>query len=910
MSRNFIKVLLIEDDEDDYILTQELFNEISGQKYQVDWVADFDTGIRAIQQNGYDVYLVDYRLGKENGLKLLTQASHKEFKTPFILLTGVDNRDLDLEAMEAGAADFLVKATLSADLLDRSIRYAIRHHKVIKQLKKQEEELKVKSMAIASAAMPIVFANLIGEITYVNDAYMKMWGYQSSQEVLGKNPVEFGNKEDKVEQIMKALMTEGRWVGHDTAKKKDGTPFEVFISSSLIKNEAGTPLCLLASFMDLSELKKREAELRREKELAQTYLNMAGSIILVIDREGIIQLANQMATEVSGFAESELVGKDWFDCCVPADAQEDRRKRFDAIMKGEEVPKDTNESLIATKKGDRRIIRWQNRIITDEENINGIIISGIDITEQRQMQEDLKRSKLQLQEYNTKLERIVTDRTRDLQESEAKLKMAQEISKVGYWEWDFTDGSIYWSDQMYRNFGLPIGTKITVDLFLKQVHPDDVEQLASATNQLKENWDPQPMNYRIFTPQKEIKHMYGFGQQHLQDNEGNIIRISGIVQDITQMKKLEDTLKEVEAKQREAQRLAKLGYWELDVKTQELKWSKELYEIFELDPGIPINQEQFLGLIYPEDRKKLQELEKEGIASGERMQYWYRINTRSSQLKYIQGYFEKKTINDQNAVKLFGVSQDVTIHKRAEQQLEYALKKERELSELKSRFVSMASHEFRTPLTSILGSTDLIEMHAQLGKVDKFPRHINRIRSSVENLTSILNDFLSLEKLESGKVQYHPKPVEMHDYMEQVLEEVNLLTHPQQKIRFVHHGENQVVIDCHLVKNIIINLVSNAIKYSPGDKDVDLITTKRDRTFSIEVTDRGIGIPQAEQKMLFSRFFRASNVTDIKGTGLGLTIVKRYLDIMKGEISFESKEGQGTTFRVEIPQEVNTTLSS
>jgi signal transduction histidine kinase len=252
---------------------------------------------------------------------------------------------------------------------------------------------------------------------------------------------------------------------------------------------------------------------------------------------------------------------------------------------------------------------------------------------------------------------------------------------------------------------------------------------------------------------------------------------------------------------------------------------------------------------------------------------------------------------------LFGVTQDVTTYKRAEAQLGNSLTKERELGELKSRFVAMASHEFRTPLTSILSSTDLIELHAEKMDITKFSRHTKRIKSSVDNLTAILNDFLSLEKLETGNVLYTPTALEIPDFFREVIEGIHLSQADRQRISITHRGAATVKLDAQLTRNILINLLSNAVKYAPGDGLITLASNFADRLLTIEVTDQGIGIPAADQRNMFNRFFRASNAESIKGTGLGLNIVKRYLDIMGGSIDFESEEGEGTTFRLRIPQE-------
>lgn len=237
----------------------------------------------------------------------------------------------------------------------------------------------------------------------------------------------------------------------------------------------------------------------------------------------------------------------------------------------------------------------------------------------------------------------------------------------------------------------------------------------------------------------------------------------------------------------------------------------------------------------------------------------------------------------------------------SEAKLKESLQKEKDLGELKSRFVSMASHEFRTPLSSILSSANLIGRYEKEEQQVKRMKHVNRIESSVRNLTVILNDFLSLEKLESGKVRYSPVELNFAEYVQQIIDEVSLTAKEGQKIIHTHKGDDKVFIDEHLIKNILINLLSNGIKYSLNGGDVVLMTENVNTLLKMQVKDSGIGIPEKEQQHMFTRFFRANNVETIQGTGLGLTIVKRYLDLMNGSISFKSKEGEGTTFFLEIP---------
>lgn len=250
-----------------------------------------------------------------------------------------------------------------------------------------------------------------------------------------------------------------------------------------------------------------------------------------------------------------------------------------------------------------------------------------------------------------------------------------------------------------------------------------------------------------------------------------------------------------------------------------------------------------------------------------------------------------------------GLQQEMEQRKRVEAQIREMLEREKELNELKSRFVSMASHEFRTPLGGILTSASLIEKYPRTEDEPKRAKHIQTIKKSVKNLTSILNDFLSLDKLEQGKVTTTPVRFDFITFLNEMIQDTQE-TNPKHKITAGHKvGEVFLHQDKDMVRNILVNLISNAMKYSPENSTVQVRTDVRKNELVVEIQDQGIGIPQEDQKHLFERFFRAHNVTAVQGTGLGLNIVKRYLDLIGGQIDFNSTENVGTTFVLTIPLE-------
>ncbi|BDC99208.1 ATP-binding protein [Persicobacter psychrovividus] len=249
------------------------------------------------------------------------------------------------------------------------------------------------------------------------------------------------------------------------------------------------------------------------------------------------------------------------------------------------------------------------------------------------------------------------------------------------------------------------------------------------------------------------------------------------------------------------------------------------------------------------------------------------------------------------------VHQNITEAKKAEEEIRRALAKEIELNELKTRFVTTASHEFRTPLSTILSSASLIGRYTESSQQERRDKHVQRIKSSVNNLTGILNDFLSISKLEEGKIKHTPEPMQVDDKAQQIIDEIQVLLRKGQKIEYAFTGDSQayITMDIQIFKNILLNLLSNAIKYSGEGKLIFLNVDLTDDQLAITIKDQGMGISASEQVHIFERFFRANNAQNIQGTGLGLNIVKKYVDMLNGAIRFESEEGIGTTFFINIP---------
>lgn len=259
------------------------------------------------------------------------------------------------------------------------------------------------------------------------------------------------------------------------------------------------------------------------------------------------------------------------------------------------------------------------------------------------------------------------------------------------------------------------------------------------------------------------------------------------------------------------------------------------------------------------------------------------------------------------------LKKEIAQQKEQKEFIQEQLERERELGELKTRFVSMASHEFRTPLAGVLSSMQLVRRYLKaeddkwqdLEHFQKVEAHFHKIEESVNNLNLILNDFLSLDKLQNDNIPYKKQHFNVKDFLQDIIQEMKLLKRKDQTIDFIWKAtKKEAYLDEHLLRHIMENLISNSIKYSDERAKILVNVINSDEYLQISVQDNGIGIPLQEQKYIFKRFFRAENAFNYSGTGLGLHIVKKYIELMGGTINFESEVNKGTTFTITFPYQV------
>lgn len=305
--------------------------------------------------------------------------------------------------------------------------------------------------------------------------------------------------------------------------------------------------------------------------------------------------------------------------------------------------------------------------------------------------------------------------------------------------------------------------------------------------------------------------------------------------------------------------------------------------------------------LHPEDREQVLLAIPEILKIGGFAQE-YRFAHKDGSYRWLLD--QCKVICDEagNCLEIVGFLTDITQRKQLEEDLKIALDKEKELNELKSRFVSMTSHEFRTPLSTILSSSELLEHYRHKWTLEKQTSHLHRIQSSVQHLTRLLNDILTISKAEAGKFDFKPSFINFVDYFYNLVEETQINACETHTIDFICECKlTEAYMDRNLLEHIFSNLLSNAIKYSPKNSTIKFTITTSNHEAIFVIQDQGIGIPKEDLPHLFDSFHRATNVGNIQGTGLGLSIVKKCVDIHQGTIKIDSKLEIGTIFTITLP---------
>ncbi|MGE5679734.1 MAG: PAS domain S-box protein [Bacillota bacterium] len=385
--------------------------------------------------------------------------------------------------------------------------------------------------------------------------------------------------------------------------------------------------------------------------------------------------------------------------------------------------------------------------------------------------------------------------------------------------------------------------------------------------------------------------------------KGNKKLLYSIVHDISERIKAENALKVSENRYKALAHSATDAIISADQTGRIISWNKSAEKIF------GYSEEEILGrpviVLMPEELHKMHYMRFRDLSSGDTS----KLIGHTLELQAIRKDGSMFPIELSLASWKTGegnffsaIIRDITRRKRSEEEIRKSLEREKELNELKSRFVSMVSHEYRTPLTSILSSTELLELFGHKWSEEKKQEHLSKIKRSVNYMTEMLGDVLLINRAEAGKLEYNPEEIDLVSLCRELVRDIQASTGAKCNLTFISNESSYyALMDKKLLRYIFNNLLLNAVNYSPASSEIIFGLDTDGLNAEFRISDKGIGIPEDDHARLFEPFYRGKNISNVPGTGLGLSIVKRCVDMHKGQISFKSIQSRGTTFTVILP---------
>lgn len=379
--------------------------------------------------------------------------------------------------------------------------------------------------------------------------------------------------------------------------------------------------------------------------------------------------------------------------------------------------------------------------------------------------------------------------------------------------------------------------------------------------------------------------------------------------------KLASAQKELEERNRqlnESQQIARLGSWDWEVNKGILNWSDNLYRIYGLDPGNKISFEQFSELLHEEDREMVLKNISEAAVTGDFNEFYHRIQLKDGEIKILIARGEAIKDESGKVLRMIGTGQDVTKEKTIEQQLVRQMEELRKLSESdvqKNNFIAMASHELKTPITSIKGYVQLLLDALEKEKQEEKPLPPLMVKSSLKSvdkqisrLTRLISELLDLSKIETGTLELKKEKFVLNELAIETVEDI-LYTNPSHQIQLFHDVHGEVEADKDRIGQVMINFLTNAIKYSPNNNRINVHIRKQDEEIAFSVEDFGIGIDASEQNKIFERFYRAKGKEEqtYPGFGIGLFIANEFIQKHGGRLMVESEKGKGSVFTFTLP---------
>jgi PAS domain S-box-containing protein len=775
-------------------------------------------------------------------------------------------------------------------------------------------QLRKLSHAVEQSPVSIVITDLLGGIEYVNPKFCALTGY-SFEEVRGKNPriLKSGSMPNESYRQMWATITSGEeWHGEFHNRKKNGELYWELASISPIRDDKGNVTHFVAMKEDITERKRMEVSLRESEERYRALFDRSLDCVYVNDFEGRFLAGNPAAFALLGYGREELASLSFSSFLMPEHLS--RAFRMAEQLRTGGTQTTPIEYTLRRKDGSFVEIETNASLIMRDGQPHSILGIARDITERKRVEDGLK-------EQLAMRERLA--------------KIAANVPGIIYSFRLRPDGSacIPYASPTIEAFCEVRAEDLVEDAtpLFKIIHPDDHGRVWESIMESARTMSPWRVEFRVRHPQRGL--LWIEGQSTPERSADGSILWHGFMSEISERKQAEKTLREKEHLLSESQRLGHIGSWFADL-TGPLSWSEEMYRIFGVSPDAFIpTAESLLGLIHPDNQPAMQAWLAGCAVGAKPVEMEFCITRPDGMIRFIKGNSEAVYDVNHRLIHIAGTAQDITESKQAqvereglermvaehqanEESVRQALLHEQKSSQIKSRFVSMVSHEFRTPLSVINLAVELLKGYWERMTPAERSEQLKEIQGAIARMTQMMTDFLVQGDCTSGTMECQPARVAVEELCRRLIAEVPSYANSPRTIELVVAPPiGEAFLDENILRHILGNLLSNAVKYSSAGQPVKLEVQRIVGTtqsnggtdafpepyLEFKVSDSGIGIPATDLPKLYQAFHRATNVGNRPGTGIGLTIVKQFVDLHRGTIRFESQEGKGTTVWVHLP---------
>lgn len=1074
VERSPYQVLLLENISNDSAILMHLLQPpaTSDMAFQVIQVNDLDTALSQLNADRYDLLLVDLNLSETKGLETFRALELFCDRLPIVLLSQneMEEQAVIRQCLERGAQDYLIKALCEGqspterELLMRSIRYAIENHGVQHKLERQmiQTEL-LQRFDNTDSQVKRIFEEIADIVLLIDPDTWQIQSITTSSSAIESQQIQASiaflhHNKNQCQAIVRQAIATHRTLRHEyqITDQTNKTPPKFWFTAKITPTDNAQVLWVAHDITPIKQAQQElfryqqeleakvknrtkqletmnvtlqaeahqrqqiETALRQEQDFLSTIFNLAGALLVILDRQGQIIRFNPACETLTGFTAAEVIGQQVGDFLLRGEDIPAMERELDRLIR--EKTSSKQELDWRSKKGQLHRISWKNTVLLDERGeVRYIIATGMDISDRQTLEMTLKT-------LNQELESRVEQRTQSLDtiqqnlrrqlaavdaavEAIAILQQGKFVSVntaflklFGYphlislsdHSWDILfapeehprisneilpqlDTKSSWQGKAIAR--RPDGSTFTYEMSLT-LTPDqdlicvcrditareaDATKLRATETLLRSQYDNFPIPTYTWQHRNDNFYLinYNAAADIANDHQLNTFvgrtsrevygRDHAIHRNIMHCFRTQSTFEEELPTQYQSQKTQRLllrylivtyVYIEPDmvmIHTQDLTERKRaeaeleenqafLKQVIDNDPNLIFVKDEegrfllanaAMATLYgttvdelvgktdadfngttnelqwldPADRRVLIS-QKPLLIPEEKI-----VDFRGEVHYFRTMKIPLKINNEKTCSKLLSVASEITQIRQAQLQLEQSLAQERELNLLKTNFIDTASHEFRTPLTVILGATDILANYQEQLSADRRDRHLHNIQTNAQRIQHLIDDMLSMSRLKSGKLRCDRRLVDVAIFCENLLEEMRLGVGRNHQFAWEMPEAiaNPLALDPNLVHHILSNLLSNACKYSPTNSLVILRATYDENAIHFAIIDQGIGIPSTDQPHLFESFYRASNVHTVPGTGLGLNIVQKYVQIHGGTINFVSKLDGGSTFTVSLP---------